>query len=185
VTVSVRLETERLILRLPELGDAAAAAEHLTDPEAMRFIGIGGRTVAPEDCAGVVRRWIDRWEANGFGQFALERRGDGRFLGRAGLLVWDAAGADGWEQSDLLRAADPRIELGWTLAREHWGRGYATEAALAVRDWAYGELGLERLISIIHPDNAASQAVARRLGAVPGERVATTHGPAVVWVHPR
>ena len=173
------------MLRQPRLEDTAAAAEHLTDPVAMRFIGIGGATVRPEDCVDVVQRWIERWRANGFGHFALERREDGRFLGRAGLLVWDAAGPNGWEQSDLLQAVDPRIELGWTLARAHWGHGYATEAALAVREWAYGELGVELLISIIHPENTASQAVARRLGAVPGETVRSTHGPAVVWVQPR
>jgi RimJ/RimL family protein N-acetyltransferase len=183
--MTVRLETERLVLRLPRLEDTPAAAEHLTDPEAMRFIGIGGRTVPPEDCVDVVQRWLERWRANGFGHFALERREDARFLGRAGLLVWDAAGAAGWEQSDLVAAADPRVELGWTLARAHWGRGYATEAAFAVRDWARDELGLERLISIIHPDNTASQRVARRLGAEPGEAIETTHGPAILWVHPR
>ena len=181
--MSVPLETERLVLRLPRLEDADAAAEHLTDPVAMRFIGVGGAPVPPDACADVVQKWLDRWQANGFGHFAVERKADGRFLGRTGLLVWDRAGT--WEPSDLVRAEEPEIELGWTLAREHWGNGYATEAALAIRAWAYDDLALDRLISIIHPDNAASQRVAQRLGAVPGETIETTHGPAVVWVHAR
>jgi RimJ/RimL family protein N-acetyltransferase len=178
----VRLETERLVLRLPRLDDAPAAAEHLTDPEVMRFIDIGGEAVPPDACVGVVQTWLDRWEANGFGQFAVERRDDGCFLGRVGLLVWDRRG---WCQSTLRDAGEPEIELAWTLARRHWGQGYATEAALAVRDWAFGDLALDRLVSIVHPDNRASERVAERLGARPGERIETTHGPAVVWVHPR
>jgi RimJ/RimL family protein N-acetyltransferase len=180
--VTVRLESERLVLRLPRLDDAPAAAEHLTDPEVMRFIGLGGATVPREACADVVQTWLDRWAANGFGQFAVERREDGRFLGRVGLLVWDRVG---WVQSTLPDAEEPEVELGWTLAREHWGRGYATEAAAAVRDWAFGELGLERLVSIVHPDNTASARVATKLGALPGEAIATPYGPAVLWVHPR
>ena len=176
------LTTERLLLRLPRLEDAAAAAEHLTDAEVMRFIGIGGETVAPEACADVVQTWLDRWEANGFGQFAVERREDGLFLGRVGLLVWDR---QGWCQSTLRDAAEPETELAWTLARRHWGRGYATEAALAVRDWAFGELRLERLVSIVHVENTASARVAEKLGAQPGERIETVHGPAVLWVHRR
>ncbi len=179
------LLTERLLLRVPRLDDAPAAAEHLTDPEVMRFIGIDGETVPREACVDVVRKWLARWQANGFGQFAVERRGDGRFLGRAGLLVWDRAGTDGWGPTTLPEAVEPEIELGWTLAREHWGRGYATEAATAIRDWALGDLALERLISIVHPENRASQRVAEKLGAQPGETIATTHGPAVVWEHPR
>lgn len=178
----MRLETDRLVLRVPRLEDAPAAAEHLTDPEVMRFIGLGGRTVPLDACADVVQEWLDRWQANGFGQFAVVRREDGRFLGRTGLLVWDR---DGWTQSTIRDAVEPEVELGWTLAREHWGRGYATEAAAAIRDWAFGDLALERLISIIHPDNRASERVAEKLGAHPVEAIETTHGPARVWVHPR
>jgi RimJ/RimL family protein N-acetyltransferase len=179
----MRIETERLILRKPRLEDADAAAEHLTDPEVMRYIGIGGAAIPRGECVAVVQRWLDRWDVNGFGQFAVERRDDSRFLGRLGLLVWDRAL---WEPSNLCDAAEPQIELGWTLAREHWGRGYATEGAAAVRDWAFGELAVENLVSIIHPDNRASARVAEKLGAQPGEAIETRrHGPAVLWVYPR
>jgi len=177
------LRTERLLLRVPRLDDADAAAEHLTDPEAMRYVGVDGAPWPRGDCEAIVQKWIDRWQANGFGQFAVERREVDRFLGRVGLLVWDRGD---WGQSTLPEAAEPEIELGWTLAREHWGHGYATEAAGAVRDWALDDLALERLISIVHPDNSASQRVATKLGAVRDERIETLHwGPADVWVYPR
>jgi RimJ/RimL family protein N-acetyltransferase len=76
-------------------------------------------------------------------------------------------------------------EIGWALVRAHWGRGYATEAARAVRDWARAERGYDRLISLIDPANVASQRVAERLGARPTETVQLfDSGDAVVWVHP-
>jgi RimJ/RimL family protein N-acetyltransferase len=76
-------------------------------------------------------------------------------------------------------------ELGWTLAYDAWGNGYATEAARAVRDWVRTERGVTRLISVIAPANVASQRVAERLGATPGETVQLHDtGDAVVWEHP-
>lgn len=177
----VRLETERLVLRLPRLEDAPAAAEYLTDPEVMRFLG--GATVPPEDAPSVVQRWIERWERNGIGSFAVERRLDGRWLGRTGFLVWDTRT---WTHGSLAEADEhAQPELGWTLVREAWGNGYATEAALAAREWARAERGFGRLISLISPANVRSQRVAERLGAVPNETVRLfDSGEAVVWVHP-
>jgi RimJ/RimL family protein N-acetyltransferase len=76
-------------------------------------------------------------------------------------------------------------ELGWALARAHSGNGYATEAARAVRDWAYHHRQVSQLISLISPDNFASRRVAERLGATPTERVRLfDSGPADVWLHP-
>jgi RimJ/RimL family protein N-acetyltransferase len=70
--------------------------------------------------------------------------------------------------------------------RAHWGRGYATEAALATRTWAREELGIGRLISLIAPANVRSQRVAERLGCTPGETVTPFDtGAAVVWEHPK
>jgi RimJ/RimL family protein N-acetyltransferase len=182
MTSDVRLQTDRLILRLPTIGDADAAADYLTDPEVMRYIG--GETVPRDAAPSVVQKWLDRWEANGFGHFVIERREDGRFLGRVGIIAWDIRT---WHHVTLADVGDhAQPELGWTLVREHWGNGYATEAALAARDWARRERGIDRLISLIHPGNARSQRVARRLGARPAETVTLfDSGPAVVWVHPR
>src|SRR5438067_11497869 len=118
------LETERLLLRKPRLEDAEAAREYLFDPEVMRFIG----GVDPDpDPLPVVERWLEGWEANGFGHFVLERREDGAFLGRIGVIVWDTRVWRHTTLADAGRHAQP--ELGWALVRKHWGRGYATEGA--------------------------------------------------------
>lgn len=148
------IETERLLLRQPRAEDAADLLEAFADPEAMRFIGDGSTT----DLAGAeeaVGRWLERWAAWGIGMFVVERTEDARALGRAGFLRWDP---ETWE------IGGPETELGWGLAREHWGRGYATEAALALRDWALDERGLTRLISLIRPANLRSIRVAEKLG---------------------
>lgn len=175
-----RLETERLVLRVPTPDDATAAGELLGDPEVMRFLG--GQPVPPEAWPVVVERWLGRWEADGMGPFVVERR-DGRFLGRTGILVWDTRT---WTHATLAGAGSfAQPELGWALTRAAWGNGYATEAAGAVRDWVRVERGLRGLVSVIAPDNVASQRVAQRLGAVPAETV-TLHdaGAAVVWRYP-
>lgn len=177
----IRLETSRLHLRPPLLEDAGAVAELLTDPEVMRFLG--GNVVPREDVGGVLVRWRQRWEDNGMGPFLLERREDGRFVGRAGILVWDVRT---WTHATLAEAGEhAQPELGWALCRAQWGNGYATEAAAEVRDWARRERGVGRLVSVIAPDNVASQHVAERLGASPVETVKQfDEVVAAVWLHP-
>jgi RimJ/RimL family protein N-acetyltransferase len=176
-----RLETPRLVLRMPRLDDADAFAEYLGDAEVMRFLG--GETVPRENVPAVLQRWLSRWEANGVGPFALERREDGLVLGRAGIIVWDTRE---WRNSTFADAGDhAQPELGWALGRAHWGSGYATEAASAVRGWARSERGVGRLISLINPANARSARVAQRLGAEPEETITLSDSSrAVVWVHP-
>ncbi len=176
-----RIETERLVLRMPRPDDADGAAALLGEPEVMRYLG--GVAVPREDVPAVVQRWLDRWEANGFGHFAIERKKDGRFLGRAGMIVWDTRD---WRHVTVAEAgAHGQPELGWALVRPYWGCGYATEAARAVRDWARAECGIGRLISLIKAENVRSQRVAERLGAIPAETVSLFDtGPAAVWVHP-
>jgi hypothetical protein len=74
------------------------------------------------------------------------------------------------------------IEIGWILARRHWRQGYATEAALALRDWAFRELGIPRLISLIHPLNHASVRVAEKIGERYEQQVTTGAGnPALLY----
>jgi RimJ/RimL family protein N-acetyltransferase len=152
----------------------------LGNPEVMRFLG--GKTVPPEDVPAVMQKWLDRWALNDVGPFVVERREDGRFVGRSGILVWDTRT---WTHCSLSEAGEhAQPEIGWALARAHWGNGYATEAALAVRDWARRKRGFDRLVSLIAPDNVASQGVAQRMGAYPTETVDLfdTH-EAVIWVH--
>jgi len=169
-----RLETERLLLRPPTLDDVEAAGELLGDPEVMRFIG---GSIAPREAwPTIVERWMFRWEANGMGPFVVERRADGRFVGRVGMHVWDTRT---WVPSTWADAgAFGQPELGWALARAMWGSGYATEAARAVREWVQ----VDSLVSVIAPGNVASQRVAEKLGAAPGETVRLFDtGDAVVW----
>jgi RimJ/RimL family protein N-acetyltransferase len=165
---------------MPRTEDAAGAAEMLGDLEVMRFLG--GEPVPAEDVPVVVGKWLERWELYGVGPFVVERREDGRFLGRTGILVWDTRT---WEHADPAEVEHAQPELGWAFARSAWGNGYATEAARAVRDWVRREREVDPLISLIVPTNVRSRGVAERLGAVPTETV-TLHGTddAVVWVHP-
>jgi RimJ/RimL family protein N-acetyltransferase len=143
------------------------------------YRGRFGRTVLEADNVWftlLTLTWLHRWRDNGIGPFIVER--DGRVLGRVGYLIWDRAT---WQISRYAEAAEPETELGWTLAQEHWGHGYATEAARAARDWA----NVERLISLINPQNVRSMRVAEKLGAQPTETVTLRdESPAVVWLHP-
>jgi RimJ/RimL family protein N-acetyltransferase len=178
--VTPLLETERLVLRRPREDDADAFAEYLADPEVMRFLG--GETVPREDVPSVLARWIAAWDADGFGKLVVEARATAAVLGRVGITIFDVRD---WTHSTRRDAGEHgQPELGWTFLRRHWGHGYATEAALAAREWARRELGIGRLISLISAENARSTRVAERLGAVPGETVSLPDGPHVAWVHP-
>jgi len=148
------IETERLILRLPRLEDAPDLAVAYADPETVRYIG-DSTTATLAEVEDAIPQWLERWELWGVGFFSLERRDDGRVLGRAGFARWDP---ETWE------IGGSETEIGWLLGQEHWGRGYATEAALALRDWARRERGISRLISLIRHGNVRSVRVAEKLG---------------------
>jgi RimJ/RimL family protein N-acetyltransferase len=176
------IETARLLLRKPVFEDGLAALDLYGDPVAWACLG-GVHPRGGADAGFDVRRWLERWEDNDCGPFSIVRRMDGRWLGRTGIIVWDVRT---WTQTTFANAGEhAQPELGWALAREHWGNGYATEAASAVRDWAYTERGVGRLISLIAPANVRSQRLAERLGCTRGETVELWDtGPAVVWEHP-
>lgn len=155
----MRLETARLLLREPRAEDLPAYHEIWRDEETARFVG---GTKTRKEVAEMIERMRRHWEWFGIGLFTVARKEDGRVLGRVGFLVWDP---DRWTNGHRERLSGPvETEIGWTLGREHWGRGYATEAALSCRDWALGELGLTRLISLIARSNTASIRVAEKLG---------------------
>ena len=109
------------------------------------------RTYTREEMVEWVRRNETRYQQDGFGLWALELKAGGECIGDCGLVA---------------RVVDerPEVELGYHLQRLHWGRGYATEAATACRDHAFGPLGLKRLIAMIMPHNTPSRRVAERLG---------------------
>jgi RimJ/RimL family protein N-acetyltransferase len=143
------LRTPRLSLRrwLPD--DATELAVIDADPEVTRYLN---PPVTPATRFG--ERCMEHWEKHGFGFFAVESREEaGRFIGFVGI-----------GHPTFLSELAGRPELGWRLARDSWGRGLATEAAVAVREDAFARLGLEELISIIHPENAASRRVATKVG---------------------
>ena len=148
------IETERLLLRKPRVEDAVDLAVAYAEPQVVRFMGDGSTATLAEIEKGI-EQWLERWESWGLSLCSLELREDGRVVGRAGFLRWDP---ETWQ------VGGSETELGWLLAREYWGRGYATEAALALRDWAFGSRGLTRLISLIQHENVRSIRVAEKLG---------------------
>ena len=155
----MRLETERLVLRRPRPEDAAAFYPQWQDGDALQFVG-GVKT--REQVEEMVERLLRHWEWYGLGEFTVERRDDGAVLGRVGLQLWDPRD---WTNGKRKRLdGEVETELGWKLGREHWGSGYATEAAAICRDWALGELGRTRLISLIALENVASIRVAEKIG---------------------
>ena len=141
------VETERLILRPPRLEDLDAWAAFAADEEASRFIGgAQGRSGAWRSLCTMAGSWA----VQGFGMFSVVEKASGRWIGRLG--PWRP---EGW----------PGDEVGWGIVREAWGRGYAPEGAAASIDFAFDVLGWDEVIHCIDPANAASQAVARKMGA--------------------
>ena len=142
------LETERLILRPPIQRDFDGWAEFHGDAQSMEYLGGPmSRAAAWRSMASAV----GMWSLLGFGEFSAIEKRTGQWIGRVG--PWKP---EGW----------PGAEVGWMFLRSSWGKGMATEAAVAATEWAFETLGWMKVIHVIHPQNAASQAVARRLGSV-------------------
>ncbi len=154
------LETERLLLRLPKRHDLDAYAAILGDPLVVRSLGFGPRT--REETAEAIERMLRHWERYDIGLFSVVRKSDERLLGRVGFLLWDTERWLNALHHDLEGLLE--TEIGWTLGSEFWNRGYATEAALAARDWALSERGLTRLASLIASGNTPSIRVAEKIG---------------------
>ncbi len=144
----LRLETSRLVLRVPHVDDLDPWTALMTDPEAARFIG----GVMPRAMTWrAIMTMIGAWHSQGFAMFSVFEKASGCWVGRVGPWM-----PEGW----------PGPEIGWAILREHWGRGYATEAAEAATTWAFDHLDWAEVIHSIAPGNLASQQVARRLGSV-------------------
>jgi RimJ/RimL family protein N-acetyltransferase len=142
------LRTERLVLRMLREDDLDGYAAMAGDPEVTRYLGDGG-TLSRADAWRQMAMILGHWQLRGYGMWAVEESATGRFAGRIGFF-----NPEGW----------PAFELGWTLAREFWGRGYATEGARRALEYGFDEMGREHVISLIRPDNAPSVRVAERLG---------------------
>lgn len=144
---TLQLETPRLILRPPRMEDFDAWAAFLDDEEAARYIG--GRQ--PRAVAWrIFMTMCGAWSMTGVAMFSVIEKSTGRWVGRLG--PWHP---EGW----------PGDEVGWGIAREHWGKGYASEGAAAAMDYAFDVLGWQQVIHAIDPANLASVGVAKRLGS--------------------
>jgi RimJ/RimL family protein N-acetyltransferase len=162
VADAVFLETARLLLRDKQPADLDFVASLYADADVMRWIG-DGLTLPRDEVEARFSRVLDierepgheRWDSFKI----VARKADGVRVGQAGML----------------RCAidrKPEVEIGWWLAPSAWGFGYATEAACALRDFAFGKLALDQLSIVLHAENTRSAAVARRIGgAYAGEAV--------------
>ena len=162
-----RLTTERLLLREWRVEDFDTLAGFYADAETMRFLG---GTMERPDAWRAMAGMVGQWTLRGYGVWAVERKSDGALMGRVGVIH-----PEGW----------PGVEVGWTLGRDFWGYGYASEAASAAISFAFATQPLDRIISCIDPDNTPSQAVARRVGETKGERqalrIAGKDYPVDIW----
>lgn len=160
------LETERLILRGWRENDLDAFAAMMADYEVARFL-TGDQH--PLDRAGAWRQmamFVGHWALRGYGLFVVEEKASGQFVGRVGA----------WRPEEWVG-----FELGWGLARNYWGRGYALEAARAAGEWSFQRFNLDRLVSLIHTANLRSRNLAGRLGMRAGELVIHAAQPHAIW----
>jgi [ribosomal protein S5]-alanine N-acetyltransferase len=143
------LETERLILRWMTLDDAVFIMRLVNEPSWLEFIGDKGvRSI--EDARTYLRNGpMDLYERYGFGHYLVERKSDGTEIGMCGLI-----------KRDTLQDVD----IGFAFLPEHWGRGYAYEAAHAVLEHGHRDFGLKRIVAITSPHNDASIKLLERMG---------------------
>lgn len=141
------LETERLLLRMWREDDFESYARICADPEVMRYLG--GKPLSRPEAWRHMAYLAGHWHLRGYGHWAVEEKASGELIGRMGFFY-----PEGW----------PGFEVGWTLARQSWGKGYATEGARRMLDHAFREMGREHVISLIHPENEASIRVAEKMG---------------------
>ena len=157
------IETPRLVLRPFCESDTDAYLAVLRTPEVRASLHLAADIGHYDAWIGMAQQ-LGQWALRGTGQWALEEKATGAFVGRAGTH-WPA------------RPDWPGIEVGWALHPDHWGKGYATEAGAAAVDFGFAHHDVDALYSVILHENTASQAVARRLGFAPGEERVLSHFP--------
>ena len=144
------LETERLILRHFNLGDLDALYGLYSDPQIRKYFPEG--TLSLDETREELEWFLEGHpERPDLGLWATIERRSGAFLGRCGLLPWTIDG-------------EPEVELAYLIDRSRWGEGFASEAARGIVQYSRSRLSLRRLICLIMPGNAASVAVATRIG---------------------
>lgn len=145
------IETKRLILRKMTIDDLDDLLLIFTDPKVMA--SFGGVLFDREKMMQWVQRNLDHQAQHGYGIFSVILKENGELVGALGLHHVEADGS-------------PEVELGYDFRSQYWNRGLATEAAMAVRDYAFRRLGLPRIISLIRTHNKASVRVAEKIGMV-------------------
>ncbi|MEY9634347.1 RimJ/RimL family protein N-acetyltransferase [Bradyrhizobium japonicum] len=166
-----RIETEHLTLRPWCAGDIAPNAAMLSDPGTARFIAADGKPVTTEIAGWRNAAVISgHWALHGFGMFAVEEKSSGSYIGRV-----DPWCPPGW----------PGFEVGWGIAREFRGRGYAVEAASASIDWVFDSFEIDEIMHCIESTNTPSQGVARSLGARKEREIDLFGKPADAWITSR
>lgn len=168
-----RIESERLTLRRIDQGDFDFFIRLHADPEVARYLP-PGRPRSSQESLAWLQSVLRSYEDFGLGQLAVLRKSDAVLIGRCGLsdLAVEARASiaavpRGWYQRAQAPAAAEIVferELGYTFHRSSWGQGYATEAARCVFDYARDVLRLDRVVSLIHPENVRSLRVAQRFG---------------------
>jgi RimJ/RimL family protein N-acetyltransferase len=169
VTSSLALRTSRLLLREWRDEDVEPFARLCGDPMVMKYLmPLDGRAAID----AMVERIRDHFARHGFGFWAVERPGEAPFIGVIGLAV-----------VAFEAPFTPAVEIGWRLARSHWGGGLAVEAATAALDDGFGRLGLGEIVAFTVPANEPSWRLMRRLGMTRDERDDFDH-PRVPDGHP-
>src|SRR4051812_6215309 len=141
------LETERLRFRMFRDDDIDEYAAMCADPDVMRHLT--GQPMTRLEAWRHMAMLLGHWTLRGYGMWAVEEKRSGELLGRIGFH-----NPDGW----------PGFELGWTLKRAAWGKGYAAEGARFALNYAFTEMDRDHVISVIRPENLPSIRVAERLG---------------------
>lgn len=146
--MSFRIDAARIVIRPPREEDAEAMLAMTRDPEMMRYL-TGGEPMPDEYIAAARERQLGNLAEFGFCMGSLVRREDGAVIGIGGLQPMRGSG---------------EFETGWWVRRDLWGQGYATESALASLRHGFEVAGLERIVAVADPANAASIGVMRKVG---------------------
>ena len=147
------LETQRLKLRLHRLDDFPDCAKMWADPSVTRFIG--GTPLTEEESWARLLRYVGHWCLLGFGNWVVEEKSSGDFLGEVGFAE---------QKRDIEPSLKGTLEIGWVFAAFAHGKGYATEAVRAALAWSDQQFASRRTACIIHPQNLRSIRVANKCG---------------------